>query len=134
MGRTVAESWTTASVAAGASLTENRVINRNYLNVTKVKVVPSLTGQTSKFQIYKKDTHVIADIAYSSGDFAGTFYDPEELDGGVSTERNGGFVANYEDLDASGELHTKVWNDDSQAKTYTITVEYEHAVPPHTRG
>lgn len=119
------ESWTTASVSAGGTLTENRSIGRNWLDITKIKVVPSVEGVTSKLQLFGKDTHLAADLMYSSGNFAGTLYDPEELDGTTSTERNRGEPIPYDDLDLSGELHTKITNNDSQAKTYTITIDYE---------
>ena len=117
-------SWTTASIGAGGTLQENRALTHSRLQVTKIKIVPSVVGVTSKVQLFQRDSFLVANLCYSSGNFAGTYYDPEELDGVVSTERTVGFVAVYEDIDASNELHIKLTNNDIQAKTYVVTVSY----------
>lgn len=126
MSRLATASFTTASVGAASFLNHNESINGNFINILKVKVVPSVVGVTSEVQIYEKDTFLDADLIWGTNPFAGTEFDPIQKDAaGVVTETNKGHVVPYQDQDSSNELHIKFVNNDSQAKTYTVTVEYE---------
>jgi hypothetical protein len=118
--------YTTGSIAAGASTSRNDVVNGNVFDVVKVKITPSniSPGELTTFALYKHNTFLATDICYNTISFAGNLVDPIETDGITSTERNEGFVAKYEDLDAVGQLHNKITNNGSVAKTYTVTITY----------
>jgi len=118
--------FTTPSVAATSFLNHNQVIANSNIHIYKIKVVPSIVGGTSEVQVYEKDTFLTADLLYGSNPFAGTYFDPIQKDSaGVITEAKRGYLVPYEDVDATTELHMKFINNDSQAKTYDVTVEWE---------
>ena len=118
--------FTTASVPATDSIEHNQVIANNEIHIYKIKVVPSIVGDTSVVQIYERDTFLVADLLYTSNPFEGTFFDPIQKDAaGVITEGKRGYIAPYEDIDASTEIHMKFVNNDSQSKTYDVTVVWE---------
>lgn len=126
MSRYATASFTTASVGAASFLNHNESIKGNFINILKVKVVPSVDGVTSEAQIYEKDTFQTADLIWGTNPFAGTDFDPIQKDAaGVVTEANKGFVVPYRDQDLSDELHIKLINNDTVAKTFDVTVEYE---------
>ena len=126
MARFTTKTFVTASIPAASSLNHNEVLGDSNINIYKVKVVPSIVGGTSEAQIYERDTFLVADLLWGTNPFTATGFDPIQKDSaGVITESLRGFIVPYEDKDASGELHIKLVNNDSQAKTYTITVEYE---------
>lgn len=118
--------FTTASVPASDSVEHNQVIASSNIHIYKIKVVPSIIGGTSKVQLYEKDTFQVADLVYGSNSFAGTYFDPIQKDSaGVITEAERGYLVPYDDDDATTEIHMKILNDDSQAKTYDVTVQWE---------
>jgi hypothetical protein len=124
------ETFTSASVSAGGTLIVNHTIVANKINITKIKVSPSIVAQgTNRIEFFKKDTCLLADLAYSTDDYIGTLVDPVEDDGGVITERNEGFVVAYEDSDASLELHIQITNNHTVAKTYAFEITYEIVSP-----
>lgn len=128
MARFTTKTFVTASVPATSSLNHNEVLTSqpNFINILKIKVVPSIVGGTTEAQIYEKDTFLTADLLWGTNPFTATGFDPIQKDSaGVITEILRGFIVPYEDLDGTGELHIKLINNDSQAKTYTITVIYE---------
>ena len=112
----------TARVAPASSLNINTVVNSNRFNIVKAKVAPSIIdGSTSTLEIFKKDTFLDADLAYKALNFANAFFDPIEDQSGVAVERNEGHVAVYQDLDSSGELHSRITNNSATIpKTYNI--------------
>lgn len=117
--------FTSGSVSAGSTLTSNQTISDDHINIYKVKVSTATTTSTADIELYKRDTYQLADRVYWANDFscAAAFVDPRERTSG--TERNEGFVVPYEDLDETTELHIKLTNNDSSAKTFTVTVIYE---------
>jgi len=126
MARFTTTTFVTASVSATSSLNHNEVIGDSNINIYKIKVVPSIVGVTSDAQLYEKDTFLDADRVWGTNPFTGTAFDPIQKDSaGVITEANRGFVVPYEDQDTSGEIHIKLVNNDSQAKTFTVTIVWE---------
>ena len=126
MPRFTSKTFVTASVGAGDFLNHNEVIGNSTFDILKIKIVPSVVGVDSIAQIYEKDTFTTADLVWGTNPFPATGFDPVQQDSaGVETEANRGFVVPYEDQDATGELHIKLVNNDTQAKTYTITIIYE---------
>jgi len=128
MPRFTTVSFVTASVPASSSINHNEPLVGlpNVIDIFKVKIVPSIVGGTTEVQIYERDTFLTADLLWGTNPFTATGFDPIQKDAaGVITEALRGFIAPYEDKDSTGELHVKVINNDSQAKTYTIDVEYE---------
>lgn len=127
MSRYIPESFTSGTVAAGGTLVVNHAILANQINLLKIKVVPSVILGTNKIEIFKKDTCLPADLAYSTDDYLNTLCDPVEDDAGITIERNEGFVCPYEDSDETLELHIKITNNHTVSKTYAFTIEYELA-------
>lgn len=118
--------FVTASIPSSDFLNHNEVIGNSAFDILAIKVVPSIVGSTTEVQVYERDTFLTADLLYSSNPFVATGFDPIQKDaGGVITEALRGFVAPYEDQDSTGEFHIKLINNDSQAKTYTVTLVYE---------
>lgn len=118
--------FVSASVSATSFLNHNEIIASSEINIYHVKCVPSIVGGTSEIQIYEKDTFLVADLLYSTNPFAATHFDPiQKDDAGVITEALKGFITPYDDDDASTELHIKLVNNDSQAKTFTVTIKWE---------
>ena len=131
MARFTSITFVTASVPATSSLNHNEILagTPDSVNIYRIKIVPSIVGGTTEAQIYEKDTFLTANLVWGTNPFAATGFDPIQKDAaGVITEANRGFIVPYEDLDASGELHIKLINNDSSAKTYTITIDYEAQV------
>ena len=129
------ESFTTASILAGASLELNRELTTaaNRFKIIKLTVTPN-TESTSlmKVEIFKRNTFLAADLCYGTDNFNGPLIEPMESKGQGPTERNEGFVAQYEDLDStlqsfgqSSELHIKIYNNHSAAQTYDVEMIYE---------
>jgi len=126
MPRFTSTTFVTASVSASSFLNHNEVIGDSTFDILKVKVVPSVVGATSEAQIYERDTFLTADLVWGTNPFPATGFDPVQKDSaGVETEATRGFVVPYEDQDATTELHIKLVNNDTVAKTYTITIIYE---------
>ena len=126
MPRFTEVTFVTASVPATSSLNHNEVLGDSTFDILKLKVVPSIIGTTSEVQIFERDTFLTADLIYGTNPFTATHFDPVQKDSAdVETEAERGFITPYEDQDVSGELHIKLINNDSQAKTFTITIVYE---------
>lgn len=126
MSRFTETTFTTASVPATDSIDHNQVVAASDLDIYKIKVVPSIVGVTSEVQIYERDTFLIGNLVYSSNPFAGSYFDPIMKDAaGVITEGARAFILPYEDLDVSTEIHIKFINNDSQAKTYDVTIIWD---------
>lgn len=123
MARTQQISYTSGSVSAGSSLQVNTTGLPSIFNIVKIKVTPNTPGATSRFELYKRDTFAAADLAYSTDEFDTGLVDPWEA--GSGTERTFGFVVPYEDLDSTGELHAKIYNNDTVSKTYAVVIDYE---------
>jgi hypothetical protein len=120
--------FTTATINAGASLVINHTIPSHSIDLYKIKVVPSAGSGPSIFEIYQKGSAGASDKVYGTKAFAGNLIDPvEDQGGGVVVERNEGFIIPYFDVDESLALHIKITNQDTVAKTYTVTLIYELA-------
>lgn len=128
MGRYTTDSFTSASVPAHSSLAIDRIIGSNFINLVKIKATPSVGSGTSQLQIFKSASLDISTLAYNTVPFSGSLIDPIEDDGGgIIQERNEGFVAPYEDADASLRLHLTITNNYNSAQTYAISIKYEVA-------
>lgn len=123
MSRFVTYSYTSGSVSANSSLTENKTGLPTLFNILKVKVTPNTAGGTTRVEMYRKDTFLSADLCFVTGPFSTSFISPIQAD--TATERKEGFVLPYEDDDLTGEMHVKIYNDDSTAKTYAVEITYE---------
>jgi hypothetical protein len=123
MTRYTTDTFVTASVPATSSLDIERTIPVNSLDIAKIKIVPSIGTGTNIFQIFKKAARFFGDILYSSTAFTGVLsVDPETSAG---AELNQGAVLPYYDVDEALQLHLRITNNHTVAKTYTITIEYE---------
>lgn len=116
--------FTTSSILAGATSDLNKAINWNHIDIVKIKVVPSISTGTTKISFFKKDTFLAADRCHRTKAFSGSEFDPCDNDGTTVTETAEGFILPYEDLDLSLELHMRIENLDTVAKTYTVTILY----------
>ncbi len=125
---------TSASCNAGASLQINIAANGSWLNIVKIKVVPSESSGTTTVELYKRDTFQAADRCYITEAFTGNLIDPVKITSGVVTELNEFLVCTYTDLDATNEIHLKITNGGSVAKTYDYTIEYEIAIVGDSAG
>lgn len=129
MSRYIVETFTSPSVAGSGNLVVNHVILSNQVNINKIKVVPSVLSGTNKVEIFKHATCLPADTAYATDGYLETLVDPVQDEDDIVTEKNEGFVATYEDLDATNVMHIKLTNGYVSAKTYTITLTYELVSP-----
>jgi hypothetical protein len=128
-GRFTTLQWTTGSVlGASGSLEINQAINANHIDFVKFMVAPNSGAGTSKVEIYKRDTFLITDRLYRTKDFAGTLIDRLEDDGTATAEALEGEPIPYDDDDSTKELHLKIYNNDSSARTYTVTLKYQEPV------
>jgi len=123
------DQWTTltivsSTVAPAGSVTINSTISSNIIRIGKVKVVPTYVGGSADFGLYKRSTCLSTDAAYRAVGFASTLSDPVEQIGSTQTERNEGYLAHYEDLDAGKNLHIKITNNGFISNSYTITIKY----------
>lgn len=121
MGRTFTHSFTSASVTSGSSLNTNRTGLPNAFNIVRIKVTPN-TGGAARVQLFQKDTFLTADLVYNAGPFT-SLIDPYER--GTGLERNQFPVCFYEDEDATGELHIKIFNDHTVNQTYAVEADVE---------
>ncbi len=118
--------FTVGPIAASGSEEHNEAIPASVLNIGYIKIAPSVAGGTFTAVIYKRDTFLAADLCAGWSAVSGNLIDPIEDNAGTYTERNEqAYVAAYEDLDASNELHLKLTNNDAVEKSYTVTVDYE---------
>lgn len=125
MARFTQVTFNTGSISAGSSATFNPAIVSSRVNVGKVKIVPSGATVGYYAEIYKKNTFLSVDRQYSTKDKRlSNFYDPTDLLGNEVLE---GFVLPYEDLDASSQIHVKVYNQDAVSRSYDVTLWIEDA-------
>jgi hypothetical protein len=127
--------WTTGTILAGSTLPINQPILSSHINICKLKIAPNISGGTSVAQIYKRNSFLSADLLYDTRAFTGTLIDPlRDLSDpmtdtlGATMEVNEGFVAPYDDLDNLSQFHLNILNNDSQPKTYTVTLIYEEVI------
>lgn len=118
--------YTTASVNPGSSTQRNDAIITNVVDIIKIKVTPSNigAGELTVVEIFNSSSFATGALCYATNNFTGNLVDPIWNDGITPTEKNEGFVAKYQDLDATSELHLKITNNGSLAKTYTVTITY----------
>jgi len=126
--------YTTASIAGGASLVVNSTIDAVNIDIGLIAVLPSINSGTTTFGIYKKDTCLDSDMVYQNTK-AGNLYDPIQRVGVTEQTRNEFLVAKYDDLDDSLELHQKITNTSADAKTYDVTIVYvKHSGAAETKS
>ncbi len=126
MGRYETLTFTTATVgASGGVVTTSQDIKGNYINIVKIKAVPSVSGGSTEVFIYKRSTFLDADEIYSTKAFPANLLDPVKDNAGVITEVNEGHVLPYEDLDKALKLNIKIKNNHTSARTYDFTIKYE---------
>jgi hypothetical protein len=115
---------TTGSIAAGAASTLSLSIGGNNAIVKKIKIVPSVvgSGEYTRVKIYKKSTCLDADRCFDTNNFESNLYAPKYDDGTGPVELNEGYVCDYEDLDATGKLNVKLFNNGASAKTFTYYI------------
>lgn len=123
--RYTSESFTSASVSAGATLNINRTGLADKMDLFKIKVVPDAPGGSFDFKIYKADTFAAAKLLAFWDDVAPNLYAPMDISSGVPAEGLEGPAIPYDDDDASAELHLQIVNNDGVAHTYTVTILWE---------
>lgn len=116
----------TGSVASGASTSRNDAISTNAIDIVKVKVAPSNIGaaEFTVVEIFNSSSFATSALCYATNNFAGNLIDPIWNDGITVAEKNQGFIAKYQDLDLTQQLHLKITNNGTLSKTYTVTIEY----------
>ena len=117
-------SFTTASVPAQSSLEIDQALGVNRCLILKIAITPSEADTNNRFELYQKDTFLLADLIYGTIDFDGDLIDPMEEKGLGPTERTLGLACFYKDADSSNELHLKTYNNHTQAQTYDVDVTY----------
>lgn len=123
--RYTTETFTSASVSAGATLNINRTSLADKMDLVKIKVVPDAPGGSFDFKIYKADTFAAAKLLAFWDDVAPNLYAPMDISSGVPAEGLEGPAIPYDDDDASAELHLQIINNDGVAHTYTVTILWE---------
>lgn len=115
-------SFNTGSIAAGTSAIFNIGISSKFVVLAKLKVVPSGSVIGYKLEIYKRATCQPADLQYKTTDnVIGNYYHPTDRAGNEMLE---GFIIPYQDLDAVDQMHFKVTNQDSVARSYAVSFSY----------
>lgn len=125
MSRYTTHTFTTASIPAGTSATFDRAFGVSALNVYKIIVTPSIAGSSNQVEIYKSSTYAAAKRVYGTRAYIGTLIEPMEDVGAGPVERNEGFIFPYEDDDAVGQLHLKIYNNHTNAQTYDVKIVWE---------
>jgi len=116
----------TGNVLAGATFTVDSLLSNNWVNIAKIKVIPSGSTVGYVLQIFRHATRLAADLMFATKtSVQGNFYTPTNRTGGESLEA---WVLPYEDQDNLKELHISLTNNDSVTRSYTIYVEYEDPV------
>lgn len=114
----------TVSVASKANLDTNSTGLPSLFNIVKLKVVPS--GGSYDCKIFKKDTFLAADLLAFWDNVSGDlFYPMDNTTPTAPIEAEEGPPIPYDDEDGTGELHIRITNLSSAARTYTITILYE---------
>ena len=113
----------TASVSATSSLNFTVPLPANVVHLMHIKVEPSVQGVTSQLQIFVDTARAAGDLLWSTDAFVGDFETPVQNDGGTITTALAGLIVPYWDTNGTKLLHCKVFNNDSQAKTFTVTVK-----------
>lgn len=126
-GRIQSLSFTTASIAGGASLAINRNVGPNWINILKVIITPSTATSPLRAEFYSDNTFVAAKrIGGYSISVSGPIIDPmEDVGTGPLDKSQLGFVMPCDDLNGFGQIHLLVYNDHTTSQTYTVTIYYE---------
>jgi hypothetical protein len=127
MARYFVDSFSTGSLAAGATQIFTRPIGVNAANIMKVKVEPNIAVASSCIRIFGKADGDPTSMYYSSDEFIGDFVDPVSDDGAAITEINEGFLAVYNDDDDGQSMYVKIYNDHTDVVSFTVTITYEVA-------
>ena len=115
-------------VGANGSAEFNVDIDSDIINIVKIKVTPSILGGSAVYQIYDRDTFVVASLVYGTHAIVGIWNDPVTVDDAGNTiafESVMMFLIPYYDRDEATKLHFKVTNRDSQAKSFELEIVYE---------
>jgi len=125
MSRFTPNTFTTGSVApAGGMLDYELTVPSNTLDISKIKITPSIAAGNNVVEIYRKALRASADLQYVTLPWAAAFFvDPSD---NADAEFNGGWVMPYFDEDESLKIHFRFKNNHTVAKTYTVTIEYEY--------
>lgn len=120
--------WTTNSVPASGSLEQSLTgIGINEFNILRLEIEPSAGGGNSTYEFWKDNTFTGDEkLAFRTLPNAQSIYhEPVEIDAsGNLFARGEGFVCVYEDLNAVGRLHVKIFNDAGVSRTYRIKIWY----------
>jgi hypothetical protein len=118
---------TTESVSgSGGSLDFELDLPANAVDLYKIKIAPSSTGETSIFSIFKTPDRDPEDLIYKTKPWDDTeYYDPIEDNAGVYSERAEGFVCRYEDTEEAGKLYCTIVNNKGTARTYDIEISID---------
>lgn len=136
MARYQTLSFTSSSVSAGSSLTIDRTGLLDFMTIHSIAVVPDTTGGTFDVKIYKADTYADAKLLAFWDNVSGSanLYDPIDDSSGSPAQALEGLSLDYEDDDATQELHIKVTNNDTSAHTYAFTIKWEPRLKKSSAG
>lgn len=118
---------TTTAAVGPASSTPPIVwaLGANYVNIYLIVVTPSIAGTSNQVEIYSSADYAPGHRVYGTRAYTGTLIDPMEDIGSGPVQRNEGFVFPYEDIDAGGNLHPKIYNNHTLSQTYVVDVYWE---------
>lgn len=131
--------YVTTSIAAGTNAAIDITIGPSLFNLAQILIVPSAGSGNSRAEIYNTSAGAAAGTdagrVWGTDDIAGTIFDPMEwVNGQDPVPRNQGFIEPYADLDVAGQLHLKLYNNDSVDKTYAVTITYEETILVSSEG
>ena len=116
-------SITTASVGAGVTLAPAAVAWVKSAIITKIRITPSIAASSFEFWIYEEAARTNI-VYHAKAVTASPYYDPCQNDTDVITEVRRSAVATFENQDSLAQFIYSIKNNDSQAKTYTILIDY----------
>ena len=119
---------TIGPVNAGDTGQFNLNIANDNINIVKIEITPTILGGVAIYQIYDRDTFVAVNLVYGTNPVAGIYYDPVMVDDSGAVVVTPGamrFIVPYYDRDETEELHVRITNMDSQAKSFEVVIVYE---------
>lgn len=117
------DTFNTGTIVAGATATFARPLGSNYVNIMKIKVIPSGATTGYEVNIFKKSTCLNVDRVFATKtNVTGNFITPTDRSGSEILE---GWVVPYETLDADGNLNITVTNHDTVSRNYDVSITWE---------
>lgn len=90
-------------------------IPSNYVNISKIKIIPSNLSYHYIFSIYSSPNCLANELVYSTDETSGLIVDPIRDNGTNKSEISYSFVAAYEDKQETSQLYIKIENKESSS-------------------